>query len=63
MNEEEMRKLIKLWGDCTANLFEQLNLGKWKDSEGHDVRLNRAMMEMAVPFKIAIDFEMGKPHA
>lgn len=54
MTEEkkDLTVLLQNTGDSVAYLFEQLTKGSWVDDNGHDVRLNMAMLGMQ---KVLID--------
>lgn len=41
-----VEKNMQALNDATANMFEQMVRGKWRDDHGHDVTLNKAMLEL-----------------
>lgn len=51
----EMWDLIEQFGRAVTNMFEQLERGDWKDSEGHCVRLNARMIDLKKPVLDAIE--------
>lgn len=51
----EMYDLIAATGDAIADVFEQMNKGKWIDDHGHDVQLNRGMLALKDRLIEAID--------
>lgn len=49
---QELEELLQNTGDGIANLFTQLMKGNWVDDHGHDVKLNKAMVDMK---KVIVD--------
>jgi len=43
---EELRGALEKMGDASTDVFEQMLKGRWTDSEGHSVELNRAMLDL-----------------
>ncbi len=41
-----LENAVQQMGDRVADMFEQMNKGNWIDDHGHDVRMNRAMMDL-----------------
>jgi len=41
---EDLEKALAKMGDASTDVFDQMIKGSWADSEGHDVRLNVAMI-------------------
>ncbi len=40
-------------GDATADMFDQLVRGKWRDDHGHDVMLNKTMLDLKEALRAA----------
>ena len=54
-NEKSLDACLCRLGGAVADMFEQLMRGNWRDDHGHDVVLNKQMLDLMAALRHAID--------